>query len=403
MTTSSSSGSSPGPVRLGIIGVGALTLRALLPHLCGDDLDGIVSVTALCDPVPGRAADAAAAYGVARSYQSIEDLAADDDIDAVTVASPIGLHAAHGKTALSAGKHVHFNKTMSTTVAEADELIELAARNGRRIVASPGEVLQPQLQRTRQLISEGAIGKLSWAICGCAFGRYHETEEPERLGAAKSPIDPTWYFKKPGGGPLYDMTAYALHGITSVLGPVRRVTAMSGLVVPSREFAGREIKPEMDDNTVALLDFGNGAFAVATGTAGGTIVDDFAAACYFGTEGEIRGILLNGEPFDFPGRELTVGAPSWDWDTQMRVLPHVVGRHTQIPESHVYEDIMQLVDWIRDGTPTPVTAEHARHVIDIIESTYRAAETGQAQELATSFDWAGNPGGQAAGHRTAAP
>jgi predicted dehydrogenase len=403
MTESSSSGSSKDPVRLGIVGVGALTLRALLPHLCGDDLDGVISVTALCDPVPGRAADAAAAYGVAKVYQAIEDLVADDDIDAVTVASPIGLHAAHGKAALSAGKHVHFNKTMSTTVAEADELIDLAARNSLRVVASPGEVLRPQLQRTRQLISEGAIGKLSWAICGCAFGRYHENEEPERLGAAKSPIDPTWYFKRPGGGPLYDMTAYALHGITSVLGPVRRVTAMSGLVIPIRAFAGHEIEPEMDDNTGALLDIGNGAFAVATGAAGGTIIDDFAAACFFGTEGEIRGILLNGEPFDFPGRELTTGAPSWDWDTQMRVLPHVVGRHAHIPESHVYEDIMQLVDWIRDGTPTPVTAEHARHVIDIIESTYRAAETGKTQELTTTFDWVANPRGQAAGPLTVAP
>ena len=64
---------------------------------------------------------------------------------------------------------------------------------------------------------------------------------------------------------------------------------------------------------------------------------------------------------------------------------------------------MQLVDWIREGTPTPVTAEHARHVIDIIESTYRAACTGTAQELTTSFGWVANPGGQAAGQFTVAP
>jgi predicted dehydrogenase len=378
---------SSGPVRLGIIGVGALTLRALLPHLCADDLAGVVSVDALCDPVPGRARDAAVEYDVARPYETLEDLLADDEIDAVTIASPIGLHARHGLAALEARKHVHFNKTMSTTVAEADELIALAGRAGLRIVASPGEILRPQLRRTRELIAEGAIGKLSWAICGCAFGRYHEAEEPERLGSARSPIDPTWYFKRPGGGPLYDMTAYALHGLTSVLGPAKRVTAMSGLVVPTREFAGREIQAEMDDNTVALLDFGEGGFAVATGTAGGTIIDDFAAACFFGTEGEIRGLFLNGSPFDFPGRELTTSAPSWDWDVQMRVLPHVTGRHREIPEAHVFEDVMQLVDWVRDGKASPVTAEHARHVIDIIESTYRSAETGSTQELTTSFDW----------------
>jgi predicted dehydrogenase len=67
------------------------------------------------------------------------------------------------------------------------------------------------------------------------------------------------------------------------------------------------------------------------------------------------------------------------------VLPHVVGAHRGIGEEHVYEDIMQLVDWIRDGTASVATAEHARHVIDIIESGYRAAETGQTQALRTTI------------------
>jgi predicted dehydrogenase len=49
---------------------------------------------------------------------------------------------------------------------------------------------------------------------------------------------------------------------------------------------------------------------------------------------------------------------------------------------------MQLVGWVLDATPTPVAAEHARHVIDIIESSYRAAETGTRQELTTTFELA---------------
>jgi hypothetical protein len=47
---------------------------------------------------------------------------------------------------------------------------------------------------------------------------------------------------------------------------------------------------------------------------------------------------------------------------------------------------MQLVDCVREGTDSVASAEHARHVIDIIESGYRAAETGQTQELRTTFD-----------------
>ena len=47
---------------------------------------------------------------------------------------------------------------------------------------------------------------------------------------------------------------------------------------------------------------------------------------------------------------------------------------------------MQLVGLARDGTPTAASPEHARHVIDIIESGYRAAESGATQTLRTSFD-----------------
>jgi predicted dehydrogenase len=54
-------------------------------------------------------------------------------------------------------------------------------------------------------------------------------------------------------------------------------------------------------------------------------------------------------------------------------------------EAHVFEDVMQLVDWVRDGKPSPVTAEQARHVIDIIESAFRSAATGAAQDLRTTF------------------
>jgi predicted dehydrogenase len=55
-------------------------------------------------------------------------------------------------------------------------------------------------------------------------------------------------------------------------------------------------------------------------------------------------------------------------------------------ESHVFEDVMELVDLVQDGTPPMGTPEHARHVIDIFEAGYRAAETGETQELRTSFE-----------------
>jgi predicted dehydrogenase len=372
------------PLRLGIVGVGALTLRAILPHMTQDDIADHVVVTAVCDPVLERASAAAERFGVPAAVSDIDDLLKHDDIDLVTVVSPIGLHAEHALKAIDAGKHVHVNKTMTTTVDEADRVIERAQRRDVRIVASPGEVLRPQLTRTRQLIDSGAIGHLSWAICGTAFGRYHEEETERTHAGGGTAIDPAWYFRKPGGGPMYDMASYALHGLTAVLGPAKGVTALSGRVLPERMFAGKPVTIEIDDNTILLIDFG-GAFAVVHGTVAGAVIEDFGAGVFFGTEGEIRGLLLNGEPFDFPGDELTAGrAPTRS--THARVLPHVVGGHRDLDEAHVFEDIMQLVDRVLDATPTPLTAEYARHVIDIIESGYRSARTGTRQELTTSFD-----------------
>jgi predicted dehydrogenase len=378
------------PLRIGVVGIGALALRGILPHLTQPDVSDRIVVAAVCDPVEERVQGAAERFGVPNIFTSIEHLLGSGDVDAVTIASPIGLHFEHCRLALEAGLHVHVNKTMSTTVAEADELIALARDHDRRLVASPGEVLRPQIARTRELVDSGAIGDVAWAICGGAFEAYHESEEPERLEAPGGlAINPAWYFRKPGGGPLYDITVYSLHQLTSVLGPAERVTALSGIRVPFREFQGERITTEADDNTILLLDFGGGMFAVAYGTASGAVSEQFGACTFFGSRGTIDGVLLNGEPFDFPGREATLHGPITDWDAQMCVLEHVVGPHRQIPEAHVFEDIMQLVRWVLDGVASAVTAEHARHVIDIIESGYRSAARSSTEPLSTTFDLAG--------------
>jgi predicted dehydrogenase len=344
-------------IRLGVVGCGTVAQRGLLPHLTQPDVQDRVRIAAVCDPVPGRAASVAEQFGVPHAFTEYDDLLAE--VDAVTIATPIGLHFEQGRRALEAGRHVHFNKTMATTAAEATELIELARARGLRIVASPGEMLRPHNQELKRRLEAGEIGTPVWAICGAAFERYHE-DEPERAGA--DAIDPSWYFRKPGGGPLYDMTVYALHALTGVLGPAKRVTALSGVRVREREFAGRLVPTEADDNTLMLLDFGDSLFAVVYGVAAGRVRDGFGAT-YFGTAGSIAA----------PAGELAEG------------LPHVTGAHLGIDEQHVFEDVMQLVDWVNDGRPSIATAEHARHVVEIIEAAYRSAETGQVQRLTTTL------------------
>ena len=166
------------PVRLGVVGAGALGLR-VLAHLALPDVQGAVRVTHVCDPAEGRAEAAAGRFGVARWSRSLERLLEDPAVDAVTIASPIPLHHEQGMAAIRAGKHVHFNKTMALTPEQATELIEAARTAGLHLVASPGEMLRPHNQRVKAMIAEGVIGTVCWAACGAAFGDYH-VEEPER-------------------------------------------------------------------------------------------------------------------------------------------------------------------------------------------------------------------------------
>lgn len=356
-------------VGIGVVGAGAIGIRGALKHLSLMDVQDRVRLTAVCDPVPGRAEAAAKQYGVATHYRTYEELLADPNVDAVTICTPIGLHFDQGMAAIAAGKHIHFNKTMTTTVDEANRLMAFAATKGVRIVASPGQMLHPHNQRIRQRILEGALGRLTWAITGTAgVGEYHMREEYRTGQDILTDVNPAWYFKKPGGGPQYDVTVYCLHTLTGILGPAKRVSALSGMVIGEREYRGEKIVCDIDDNTMLMLDFGDALFAFVYAAAAGRITTGFQPNIY-GTQGSVIGTKLGDDELKLPEDH----------------EPHVVGPHVGMLESHVFEDMMQLVDWVRDGAPSIANAEHARHVIDIIEAGYRAVDTGQTQELRTSF------------------
>ena len=358
-------------VGLGVAGCGAVGIRSAFEHFKFGEFDQQVRIVACCDPVPGRAKAAAEKYNVNACYESFEELLADSNVDAVTICSPIGLHYEQGMAALRAGKHIHFNKTMTTQVWQADDIINLAAEKGLKVVASPGQMLYPQAQRTRRIILEEKLGRLGYVYAKHSFssGIYHLNEQCRTGDDPLTNINPTWYFKNPGGGPHYDVTVYYLHQLVGVLGPAKKVVAISGQQIKEIEFKGERIVSEVDDTSTMLIDFGNSIFATIQAV---SVPLPFVCLTpdYFGTEGSIVAEAFNGKPLIYEGEH----------------LPHVTGIHDTMAEKHVFEDIMQLVDLIRLGKPTIVTPEIARHVIEIIEASYKSAEEEKAIHLKTTFE-----------------
>jgi predicted dehydrogenase len=372
-------------VRIGLAGCGSVAQRGLLPHLAQDDIRQWCELTAVMDPVPGRAEATAVKFGAKLFFEDYDEMLASE-IDAVVIASPIGIHYGQAMKAIAAGKHLHLNKTMTTTKGEADEVIAAARKAGVKVVASPGRAVRPVARRVKEIIEAGEIGRVYWAETGAAGGG-HEFESFRTGDDVLSNVNPTWYYKRPGGGPMYDMTVYALHTITGILGPVKRVTGMSGIGLKERSFKGEMIKVEMDDNTHLLLEFGDEdagrptVFCLVYGSNSFSgPARPFSMPFISGSEGAIA---VSRQGLEVWGRNIEDGhrveAPGRD-------MPFVFGVHLELPERHVYSDIMHMVDCVLNDKEPAVSAEHARHVIEIIELGYKAAETGQTQNMTTTFE-----------------
>ena len=360
-------------VGIGVAGCGSIGLRSALDHFKHGDLDDTARITAVCDPAPGRAKAAAEKYGVPAYYEAYEDMLEDLNVDMVTLCSPIGLHYDQGMKAIAAGKHIHFNKTMTVETWESDNIISAAEKAGIHIVASPGVAFMPGVQRARRAVLEGTLGMLSWGyVDNVAGGGHFHTNEYMRTGDDPlSNVNPTWYFKKPAGGPQYDVAVYALHNITSILGPAKQVTALSGKQYEYHEYRGEKIENEMDDSTTILIGYGSGFHVICNSvTADHMMKENFCFPDIHGTKASIIAKRVGDKLIDYPG------------DHQ----PHVLGIHQELPERHVFEDIMQVADLVRYGGKVDIgSPEQARHVIEIIEAGYRAARTGITQELKTTF------------------
>jgi predicted dehydrogenase len=381
------------PLRAGLIGCGSLSQRGVLPHLSLPDAREKVQLVAVADAVAERAQQTAERFGIPAHFTSVEALLANADVDLVLVITPIPYHFANAMAAIQAGKHVYVQKAMTSTLAEANELLAARDRAGVKLSAAPGYELFPTTPQMREIVQRGVLGNVYVAYC-YALGFAH-THEPIRSGSgALAEIDPSWYYRA-GGGPLPDVAIYSLQLITSVLGPVRRVTALANQISPERTWRDRTIPVTINDNNVVAMEFASGAIGVAAGSdCRGSARIPWGGLGLYGSAGVLE-ILEVEMASGYPAR-FEVQGGAWDdaatprrgareFDAPLSAQSYLQGEHLNLEEPHVYADIMDLVDAIRDDRLPLATGEQARHVVDIIEKAYRAAETGQAQMLETTF------------------
>ena len=143
--------------RIAIVGAGNIAKLNVAGYLDDERCD----VVAVCDPVAGRAAAAAEAWGVPAAYTELDAMLADPDIDAVEILTPTNLHHDHVVAAAAAGKHVSCQKPLANSVTEARAMAEAAEAAGTILRVSECYRHYPPLELAKRLIAEGAIGQPS--------------------------------------------------------------------------------------------------------------------------------------------------------------------------------------------------------------------------------------------------
>jgi predicted dehydrogenase len=365
-------------LRLGIIGCGDVAHRHYLPPLA--DLSDRVEIRGLADPRPGAAE--AAARTVARwspgaqPFVDIGRFLAEAELDAVFNLTPAPIHGTVNRQSLEAGLHVYSEKPLASSVAEADALIATARERGVLLLAAPATAVTRRFRWLAEIVASERYGRLSLVV--------GHTADPGPAAWREYTGDPTPFYG-PGVGPVFDHGVYRLHGMTTLMGPVRRVQAMGAIGVPRRvvrggPLTGRTIEVTAPDSVLLNLEFANGGLGqllASFGTAN-------TLAPWLELHFERATISFPGSQYDKDGPasiyledEGPLGLEGWSHDHR----PPPPDEALPVVETGVVHFIAAL----RGEEAPALTAEHARHVLDIVLKAYESVADGRSHETETTF------------------
>ena len=349
-------------VKVGVVGCGEVAQRIYLPEF--PRLRDKAVLVAVCDPVEQRAIEAQKRFGARTYYADLDRFLRESDAEIVVNLTPHHAHAAVSLAALKAGKHVYTEKPMAQSLDDATQLIEAAKTRHVKLACAPVSMLLPPARRWQQLLSDGAIGRIT-------FARAQALGPPIWQGFSP---DHVWYFSA-GSGPLLDVGVYGLTALTSFFGPALRVSAMAGTIINERIIgdgpsAGTRFRTDVADSVHLQLDWGR--FFATLDVSWCVQASRNASLEVYGEAGTLSGDPTHANtPIHLfrPGEGWTVDAPT-----------------QRLPRSDDWsQGVAHLADCVLHHTEPINSAMHARHVLDIMLTALRSAHEGRTLPLRTTF------------------
>ena len=333
----------------------------------------LLELVALGTSSPTSAAAASETYGIPRAYHDVRELAAQSDIDLVTVAVKVPNHHSIVMPLLEAGKSVYCEWPLGATVEEAAEMASAARANGVAAVVGLQGRHDPALTHAKQLVDDGWFGEVLSVnvtmIGGGALG--HRASEAWMADSTK------------GANTMTIVAGHTLDYVEYLFGKLTEISATVGVQVPRWRLVdtGETVEADAPDNILV-----NGTLA-----GGGLLSFQAASVPYngsgwrmeaYGTEGtlvassaalpQITPISLSGArgndplaPLDVPER-ISVG------------LSVPAG-----PGHNIARSYARMADAIRHGAPAEPDFGHAVGVHSLLDSVRQSSDERRAIGVGT--------------------
>ncbi|MFC3831795.1 MULTISPECIES: Gfo/Idh/MocA family protein [Deinococcus] len=281
-----------------------------------------------------------------RAYATFEELLANEDVQAVSICTPNAFHAPATIMALDRGIHVLCEKPLSLDLDACDAMIAAARRSGTVLQTGHHLRSNPLARTAKRLIDEGRIGRVT-------FMRLRQAHD---WGGAEQVRGVFGSLAASGGGTLLDNGCHMMDLARYFAGDVRSIYA---------RMATLKFQIEVEDTSVATLDFENGAIASVENawTATGWEESFFV----YGTQGALEcSNRLGKARLRFLNREFGYA----DWGAADETWYDFA----TVDNAHV-RSVVHFIESIEHGTPVVCTGEDGRESVRLVLGAYESART----------------------------
>lgn len=353
---------------VGIIGCGNISAAylKLAPLFRGIEMRACADLNSAASEARARE------FGIAS--RSIEALLASTDIDIIINLTVPAAHFDVSMAILEAGKHVYSEKPLVLELEQGLALQQAATARGLAVGCAPDTFLGGAHQQARDLIDSGRLGTIVGGTCHVmSHGMEHWHPNPD-------------FFFKHGGGPVLDLGPYYIANLINLIGPVKRVAAISAIpskqrVISSEPRKGQLIEVETPTTIHALLQFHNGA-TVTLGASWDVWAHRHGNMELYGSEGSIYVPDPNFFGGDVRYTERSGEAQllqPWDHPFSPPNYP------AEAPKFANYRTagLAEMAQALLQGEEPRCSLSRTLHGIEVMTAILESGETGQFVELQT--------------------